>query len=61
MQIEVVSTRLDEGSIADTTKFDQSLTLAAAGCLAIALKGRIEKISSTSRGFWLSASIPINT
>lgn len=61
MQIEVVGTRADGEPTPDAANAAHSLTLSAARSVARALQGRIEQPSSTSRGPWLSASLPLST
>lgn len=60
MQIEVVGTRADGEPTPAAANAVHSLTLSAARAIASALKGHIEQPSSTSRGPWLSASVPLS-
>jgi hypothetical protein len=60
MQIEVVGNRADGEPTPDAAHADHSLTLNAARALARALGGSIERTSTSSRGPWLSANVPIS-
>ena len=60
MQIEVVGNRADGEPTPDAAYADHSLTLSAARSLAQALGGSIERTSTSSRGPWLSANLPLN-
>ena len=61
MNIEIVGTRASDGRLQEISDPAPSLSLSAARALAKALKGRIERTSTTSQGSWLSASVPLSS
>ncbi len=60
MQIDVVGTRAIDEPPPAAAHAAHSLTLSAARAIARALQGHIEQPSSTERGPWLSASVPLS-